>query len=168
LKCLEKEPHRRYASAAELADDLQRHQAGEPIRARPVSPWMTAWKWAKRRPSLAAMTAAMLLVTTLAFILVARQWQRAAQSAAAEADAKNLALANERKEAAARRQAECATAGMSLNQGANRCESGATQTSNGRRAETWRPGCRISFGSVLNAAIPVWSGQRLLVPTAAA
>jgi WD40 repeat protein/serine/threonine protein kinase len=59
LKCLRKEPAQRYASALELANDLQRFQSGEPIRARPVSPWERGVKWARRRP------AAALLVVTL-------------------------------------------------------------------------------------------------------
>jgi serine/threonine protein kinase/tetratricopeptide (TPR) repeat protein len=55
LKCLQKDPARRYASAAELADDLERYLDGAPILARPA-PWREkAWKWAKRRPAPAAL-----------------------------------------------------------------------------------------------------------------
>src|SRR5262249_17730816 len=50
LRCLEKEPARRYASAAELAADLRRFGAGEPVRARPVGRLERIVKWAKRRP----------------------------------------------------------------------------------------------------------------------
>jgi WD40 repeat protein len=57
LTCLHKEPGRRYASALALADDLQRFQAGEPIRARPVSWRQRLVKWVKRRPTLAALLA---------------------------------------------------------------------------------------------------------------
>jgi serine/threonine protein kinase/Tfp pilus assembly protein PilF len=55
LKCLQKEPRRRYASAEELAEDLQRFLAGESIRARPTPAWERGIKWAKRRPALAAL-----------------------------------------------------------------------------------------------------------------
>jgi serine/threonine protein kinase len=57
LKCLEKEPAQRYASAALLGEDLRRFVAGEPIRARPVGPLGRAWKWARRRPAAAALVA---------------------------------------------------------------------------------------------------------------
>jgi WD40 repeat protein/serine/threonine protein kinase len=65
-KCLEKDVGRRYATAAELARDLDRYQKGEPVRARPVRGWERGWKWVKRRPAAAAlMGLAMLLVLTL-------------------------------------------------------------------------------------------------------
>ncbi len=55
LKCLEKDRRRRYASALELAEDLRRFQAHEPILARPVRPLERAVRWVRRRPALAGM-----------------------------------------------------------------------------------------------------------------
>jgi formylglycine-generating enzyme required for sulfatase activity/tRNA A-37 threonylcarbamoyl transferase component Bud32 len=72
LKCLSKEPARRYASAEELANDLRRYQAGEPIRARPVRAAERVWKWARRRPALAAL--AVVSVTAVLALLVGGLW----------------------------------------------------------------------------------------------
>ena len=57
LKCLQKDPRKRYASAEALAEDLRRFAAGEPISARPAGVSERAWKWARRRPALAALLA---------------------------------------------------------------------------------------------------------------
>jgi len=54
LKCLEKEPARRYAGCGDLAEDLRRWLDGEPIRARRLSWKERLWRWAKKNPALAA------------------------------------------------------------------------------------------------------------------
>jgi WD40 repeat protein len=77
LKCLEKEPSRRYASALALAEDLGRFLAGEPIRARPLSWWARGGKWVKRRPAITALLAAVVLIAGGGLTGIVWQWQRA-------------------------------------------------------------------------------------------
>ena len=87
LKCMEKDPRRRYASAAEVAADLRRFLDDAPIQARPVSFVERAWRYARRRPAGAAIAAlAMLLV--LGAGLGIELWR---QKSAADAAARTLA-----------------------------------------------------------------------------
>ena len=62
LKCLEKEPAKRYAAAQELAHELDRFLKDEPILARPVSRTERAWRWCRRKPALAGALGASLLL----------------------------------------------------------------------------------------------------------
>jgi len=77
LKCLEKEPLRRYATAQELAADLGRFREGKSIQARPVGFAGKAWKWCRRRPALAGMGAGLVLTFVFGLAGVLWQWHRA-------------------------------------------------------------------------------------------
>ena len=65
-RCLEKKPDARYASAAELAEDLQRFLEGEPIQARGITAIERGWKWIRRRPLEASLAAATLVAVIAA------------------------------------------------------------------------------------------------------
>src|SRR5262249_44229089 len=67
LKCLQKEPHKRYACAAALAEDLRRFLKGEPTTPRPGGRLEAGWRWCRRSPALASsltLAAALLLAGT--------------------------------------------------------------------------------------------------------
>jgi WD40 repeat protein len=82
LKCLEKEPAKRYGSAEALADDLERWVAGETIRARPAGYVERGLKWARRRPAVAGMIAvSVLALAALAGLFVHNHFEIAREQA---------------------------------------------------------------------------------------
>jgi WD40 repeat protein len=91
LKCLHKEPDKRYGSAEELAADLERHLAGEPIEARAVGQAERAWRWCCRNPLPAALTAAVALSLLAGTVIASYFAVQADQRARAEAEARKRA-----------------------------------------------------------------------------
>jgi len=74
LKALEKDPARRYGSAADLARDIRRHLAGDPVEARRAGLWTRVLRWAGRRPRLAATVAAAAFLGLVATATIAGLW----------------------------------------------------------------------------------------------
>ena len=78
LKCLYKEPARRYRTAAALAEDLGRFQRGEPISARRVGSFERFWKWVRRHPGPAIAAASVAMLVVIAALMIERfVWNRA-------------------------------------------------------------------------------------------
>ncbi len=77
LRCLEKEPARRYASASALGEDLRRYLAGEPILARPVGRAERAWRWCRRNPAVAGLVASLAAALLFGFIGITWGWLEA-------------------------------------------------------------------------------------------
>lgn len=113
LKCLHKDPRKRYSSAAELALDLGRFLEGMPIKARRVGPLEQTWKWAKRYPAVAALITVLLLATPALIGL----WIQARSASA------NLVKANDdlgqQRDATRRREAE-----LTFDKGLDLCNEG--------------------------------------------
>jgi serine/threonine-protein kinase len=88
LRCLQKAPHERYATAAELADDLRRFREGRPVLARPVGPAARAWRLCRRNPVVAGLLAAVAVVLLTGLVAVTVFWRKAEE---------NLALVRDRE-----------------------------------------------------------------------
>src|SRR5439155_9312381 len=69
LKCLQKDPAKRYTIAGALADDLRHFLAGEPIRARPIATVERVWRWCRRNPRVAALLAAVSILLVLVAVV---------------------------------------------------------------------------------------------------
>jgi WD40 repeat protein len=81
LKCLEKEPGNRYASAAALGGELERYVGGKPIQARPVGQAERAWRWCRRNPAVAGLAAGIALALALGTVVATYFAVRANQEA---------------------------------------------------------------------------------------
>jgi len=101
VKCLQKDQQRRYGSAAELANDLERFLQDRPVRARPVSLGERAWRWCRRNPVLASLAGSVaLLLVVVAAVSSFSSWrlshQLAATSSARQAEGESRKLAEVR------------------------------------------------------------------------
>jgi WD40 repeat protein/serine/threonine protein kinase len=171
MKCLEKEPSRRYPTAGALAEDLSRFREGRPVRARPVGHVGRARRWCRRNPEVAGLLLALAFV--FATGLTAALWQmRVAQiSAFAEGEArleadrqKALAMQGEQSAMALRLQAERVAALSRLDQGILRCRQGEIDTGLLLLADSLEKADRAGaddLGHAIRCNIAAWVGHLL-------
>jgi WD40 repeat protein/serine/threonine protein kinase len=95
LKCLEKDPAKRYLCARDLADDLDRRLKGKPILARPTSLANRAWKYTRRHPVSSALLSMLLLTAAIGSGGIIWQWRQAVGARAALQVALGMAKQNE-------------------------------------------------------------------------
>jgi WD40 repeat protein/tRNA A-37 threonylcarbamoyl transferase component Bud32 len=84
LKCLEKDPTRRFSTAQDLSHELNRFLSGEPIHSRPISRAARAWRWCQRRPVTAGLSAAVAVLVSFVAVtgpVVAMRQSRLAEAA---------------------------------------------------------------------------------------
>ena len=88
MTCLAKDARQRYATAAEVAADLRRWMNGEPVAARRAGTAVRLWAWARRRPALAAVSAALIITVISATVGLAIYSSELSRSLAAEKEAR--------------------------------------------------------------------------------
>jgi eukaryotic-like serine/threonine-protein kinase len=106
LKCLQKDSTKRYGSAAALADDLRRFQAGEPILARRTGPVERVWRWARRNKAVAGLLVTLGVVLAGGLAGMTALWVRSEHHAAIASSNAEKARELARTEAAARATAQ--------------------------------------------------------------
>jgi serine/threonine protein kinase/tetratricopeptide (TPR) repeat protein len=94
LRAAAKEPDRRYGTAAELADDLRRFLADEPVLARRLGPWGHVARWCRRNPAVAGLSGLAAALILVGFALVFWQWRRAERTLVQVAAQRQRAEAN--------------------------------------------------------------------------
>jgi hypothetical protein len=161
LKCLEKDPARRYPGAGALADDLRRFLDGRPIQARRVAALERAWRWAKRRPAEASLLAGVVLALvggTGVSAYFAMQANRRAHDAERAGEEKQRALIAAQE---ARRQSDLRAAESRFRVGLDECETGAVDRGLLTMLDAWRsaPEDAVAFRRGVRTNLAGWSRQ---------
>jgi tetratricopeptide (TPR) repeat protein/tRNA A-37 threonylcarbamoyl transferase component Bud32 len=157
LKCLEKEPGRRYASAADLADDLRRFLDGKPIVARAAPPWERAGKWVRRHP-----VGAFALLTATALVALGA-WHVGTLQRLNEDLGRQTAAAREQRDLAQKNAAEAGRKREEADQQRQRAETEKRNAQEQKaRAEK---NLRERIQGALRASAVVGKNQQLLAPS---
>ncbi|MBS0659984.1 MAG: protein kinase [Verrucomicrobia bacterium] len=143
LKCLEKDPAQRYATARELADELERWLRGEPIRARPVTWRGQLQRWMQRNPRLAASLAAAWFLLVAGMAGVTWQWRTAERARQGERHAREgttvvVSDLLAKSGFAAAREGDPSRAALWFAHAAVATEEAARRSSNALRWRAWR------------------------------
>jgi serine/threonine protein kinase/WD40 repeat protein len=159
-KAIDREPHLRYQTAQELADDLRRFLADRPVRARPLSTTERTWRWCRRNRTVAVLTGVLLVSTVVGVILSLYLWGALDRERAAKAETNDkLWLAHY----------ERARAGRFGRQMGQRTETlfAVAQAAHIRTDDRLRDEAiaalalpDVRFGPVLNALHPGWRDDR--------
>jgi tetratricopeptide (TPR) repeat protein len=148
LKCLHKEPHRRYASARALADDLRAFLDGKPVQARPVGRLERFWRRCRRNPAIAGLSAALLLSLVVGLVGVFWKW-REAERALGEADRQRLLAESHLKDARAAR----ADAEVNFREARSAVDKYFTTVSQDRLLKSALPGLQPLHKELLGSAL---------------
>ncbi len=165
LHCLQKTPAARYASAAELAEDLRRLLDGRAIRARPTPAVQRAWRWARRHPvTAAAVTAVPVLLAVVAGVSAMAAW-RLEQAQHRTVESLNRAEAEGRRAARAEAEArEQLRAALLAQAHATRLTAREGQRRDAlaalRQAATIRPGLDARNEAIAALAAPDWEPRQ--------
>jgi WD40 repeat protein len=143
LKCLDKDPRKRYGSAEALAQDVERWLAGEPIRARPSTNWERAVKWARRRPAVAGLVAVSCLAAIS--LLAGGLWYNARLQAALRESRGPQLIAQDQEQVAEQQRGEAQT------------QRDAANTHRARAEERERVARKYLYAAHLNLAQQAWN-----------
>ncbi len=119
LKCLDKQPDRRFASAQELAEELQRFLAGEPIHSRAISSLQRGWRWCRRNPVVTGLAIAVAVSLLIGFAATFWQWRIAKRNFAEASKARGAAETSQQETHAALKESESRLARVYVERGLN-------------------------------------------------